>query len=41
VWLGRTTGRCKNDHTNRVNRSIKDVLGYPLHRRFLQLLNET
>ena len=41
VWLGRTTGRGKNDHTNRVNRSIKDVLGYPLHRRFRQLLNET
>jgi hypothetical protein len=41
VWLGRTTGRGKDDHTNRVNRSIKDVLGYPLHRRFRQLLNET
>ena len=41
VWLGRTTGRGKNDHTNRVNRSIKDVLGYPLHRHFRQLLNET
>jgi hypothetical protein len=41
VWLGRTTGRGKNDHTNRVNRPIKDVLGYPLHRRFRQLLSET
>lgn len=41
IWLGRTTGRGKNDHTNRVNRSIKDVLGYPLHRHFRQLLNET
>jgi hypothetical protein len=41
VLLGRTTGRGKDDHTNRVNRSIKDVLGYPLHRRFRQLLNET
>ncbi len=41
IWLGRTTGRGKDDHTNRVNRSIKDVLGYPLHRRFRQLLNET
>jgi len=41
IWLGRTTGRGKNDHTNRVNRSIKEVLGYPLHRRFRQLLNET
>ena len=41
VLLGRTTGRGKDDHTNRVNRSKKDVLGYPLHRRFRQLLNET
>jgi hypothetical protein len=41
VWLGRTTGRGRNDHTNRVNRPIKDVLGYPLHRRFRQLLSET
>jgi hypothetical protein len=41
VWMGRTTGRGKNDHSNRVNRSIKDVLGYPLHRHFRQLLNET
>jgi hypothetical protein len=41
VWLGRTTGRGNNDHTNRVNRSLKDVLGYPLHRRFRQLLNGT
>ncbi len=40
VLLGRTTGRGKDDHTNRVNRSIKEVLGYPLHRRFRQLLSE-
>lgn len=40
VLLGRTTGRGKDDHTNRVNRSIKEVLGYPLHRRFRQLLGE-
>jgi hypothetical protein len=30
LYLGRTTGRGKNDHTNRVNRSIKAVWGYPL-----------
>jgi hypothetical protein len=40
VLLGRTTGRGKNDQTNRPNRSIKDVLGYPLTRRFRQLLQE-
>jgi hypothetical protein len=28
--LGLTTGRGKNDQTNKVNRSIKEVLGYPL-----------
>jgi hypothetical protein len=36
--LGRTTGRGKNDQTNRPNRSIKEVLGYPLTPRFRQLL---
>jgi hypothetical protein len=39
--LGRTTGRGKDDHTNRPNRSIKEVLGYPLTPRFRQLLQET
>jgi hypothetical protein len=34
VLLGHTTGRGKNDQTNRPNRPIKEVLGYPLHRRF-------
>jgi len=38
VVLGRTTGRGKNDHTNRPNRSIKEVLGYPLTPRFRQFL---
>ncbi len=38
VVLGRTTGRGKDDHTNRPNRSIKEVLGYPLTPRFRQLL---
>ena len=41
VLMGRTTGRGKDDHTNHPNRSIKEVLGYPLHRRFRQLLGET
>ena len=38
VQLGQTTGRGNNDQTNRVNRSIKDVLGYPLTKRFRELL---
>jgi hypothetical protein len=38
VVLGRTTGRGKDDHTNRPNRSIKEVLGYPITPRFRQLL---
>ena len=38
VSLGYTTGRGKNDLTHRPNRSRKQVLVYPLHRRFRQLL---
>src|SRR5436190_8600827 len=38
--LGRTTGRGKDDHTNRPNRPIKEVLGFPVHRRFRELLQE-
>jgi hypothetical protein len=38
--LGRTTGRGKDDQTNRPNRSIKEVLGYPLTPRFRELLQE-
>ena len=41
VLLGRTTGRGKDDQTGRPNRSIKEVLGYPLARRFRQLLGTT
>lgn len=41
VLLGRTTGRGKDDQTGRANRSIKEVLGYPLTRRFREFLGET
>lgn len=34
LYLGRTTGRGKNDHTHRANRALKDVLGFPLVRDF-------
>ena len=40
ILLGRTTGRGKDDQTNRANRSIKQVLGYPLTPRFRELLQE-
>ena len=40
VVMGQTTGRGKNDQTNRPNRSIKEVLGYPLTPHFRQLLAE-
>jgi Domain of unknown function (DUF4338) len=40
IRLGQTTGRGKHDQTNRPNRSIKEVLGYPLTRRFRELLQE-
>ncbi len=39
--LGLTTGRGKNDHTNKPNRPIKEVLGLPLTRRFRQYLSES
>lgn len=38
VYLGQTTGRGKDDQTNKPNRSIKEVLGYPLVKRFRELL---
>jgi hypothetical protein len=38
VMLGYTTGRGKNDFTHKPNRSLKQVLAYPLHRRFRELL---
>jgi hypothetical protein len=39
VLMGRTTGRGKDDQTKRPNRSIKEVWGYPLRRRFRELLD--
>jgi hypothetical protein len=38
--LGHTTGRGKNAPTRKPNRSIKEVLGYPLRRDFRLLLGE-
>ncbi len=38
VDLGQTTGRGKDDQTNRPNRPLKDVLGYPLTKHFRELL---
>ena len=38
ISLGQTTGRGKNDQTHRANRSLKEVLGYPLRRDFREAL---
>jgi len=38
--MGRTTGRGKNCPNKRPNRSIKEVLGYPLTPHFRELLAE-
>ncbi len=40
IYLGDTTGRGKNDHTNKANRSIKAVWGYPLNKHFRTLLSQ-
>jgi hypothetical protein len=40
LFLGKTTGRGKNDHTKKPNRSIKAVWGYPLCRDFRARLCE-
>ena len=37
-FLGLTTGRGKNDQTKKANRPLKEVLGYPLSKRFRELL---
>lgn len=38
IALGRTTGRGKDDRQHRPNRPVKEVLVYPLHRRFREWL---
>jgi hypothetical protein len=38
LYLGKTTGRGKNDQTFKVNRSIKAVWGYPLSKDFKEVL---
>lgn len=38
--LGFTTGRGQNDHTNKPNRPIKEVLGFPLTRYFREYLSQ-
>jgi hypothetical protein len=38
IVLGRTTGRGKNDLTHKANRTIKEILGYPLCRDFRERL---
>ena len=40
LYLGRTTGRGKDDQTGRPNRSLKAVFGYPLCRNFRSRLCE-
>ena len=40
VLLGETTGLGKDDHTKLQNRSIKQLLAYPLTARFRQLLQQ-
>jgi len=40
IYLGQTTGRGKDDQTNKVNRSLKAVWGYPLRRDFRKVLGE-
>ena len=40
IPLGRTTGRGKDSTSKRPNRSIKEVLGYPVWKRFRRLLGD-
>jgi hypothetical protein len=39
VLMGRTTGRGKDDQTNKPNRSVKDVWGLPLTENFRERLS--
>lgn len=39
-FLGKTTGRGKDDQTYKPNRPIKEILGLPLTRRFRELLTQ-
>ena len=38
ILVGKTTGRGKNDQTNRVNRSLKELWVYPLGKSFRRAL---
>jgi Druantia protein DruA len=40
VAMGKTTGRGKQSNSYVPNRSIKEILGYPLTRRFRELLEQ-
>jgi hypothetical protein len=40
VVMGKTTGRGKQSNSYVPNRSIKEILGYPLTRRFRELLEQ-
>ena len=40
TWAHRSTGRGKDDHTNKPNRPIKEILCLPLTRRFRELLSQ-
>lgn len=39
IYLGKTTGRGKDDQTHKPNRSIKAVWGYPLSKNFRFLMS--